>query len=74
MKAAQLRDMTLSELREQLAKDKQELFNLRFRAATQQVENPRRTREGRKNIARILTILQERETQSQQAEPRQGEQ
>ena len=74
MKAAQIREMTMAELREQLAKDRQELFNLRFRAATQQVENPRRTREVRKNIARILTILQEREAESQQAESRQGEQ
>jgi large subunit ribosomal protein L29 len=74
MKAAQLRDMTMAELREQLAKDRQEVFNLRFRAATQQVENPRRTREVRKNVARILTILQEREAQSQQAGSRQGEQ
>ncbi len=64
MKAAELREMTLAELREQLAKDRQELFNLRFRAATQQIENPRRFREVRKNIARILTILHEREAQA----------
>jgi len=63
MKAAQLREMTSAEMREQLAKDRQELFNLRFRAATQQVENPRRTREVRKNIARILTLLHQREAQ-----------
>jgi len=63
MKAAQLREMTSVELREQLGKDRQELFNLRFRAATQQVENPRRTREVRKNIARILTVLHQRDAQ-----------
>lgn len=69
MKAARLREMTTAELHEQLAKDRQEVFNLRFRAATQQVENPRRTREVKKNIARILVILQERTS----PQPRQGE-
>lgn len=53
--------MTMPELREQLEKDRQELFNLRFRASSQQLENPRRAREVRKNIARILTILSQRE-------------
>jgi large subunit ribosomal protein L29 len=62
MKAAALKEMTAQELREQLEKDRQEQFNLRFQAATQQLENPRRIREVRKNIARILTILHERES------------
>jgi large subunit ribosomal protein L29 len=53
--------MTMPELREQLEKDRQELFNLRFQASSQQLENPRRAREVRKNIARILTILSQRE-------------
>jgi large subunit ribosomal protein L29 len=61
MKAAGLRDLTTHELHEQLERDRQEQFNLRFQAATQQLENPRRIREVRKNIARILTILHERE-------------
>jgi len=47
-------------LQEQLEKDRQELFNLRFQAATQQLDNPRRVREVRKNVARILTLLSER--------------
>ncbi len=62
MKPGQLRAMTIVELREQLEEDRQELFNLRFQASTQQLENPRRMREVRKNIARILTILSERGT------------
>jgi len=62
MKAAELRQMTAAELREQLEKDRQELFNLRFQAATQQLDNPRRLRALRRNIARILTILTERAT------------
>jgi large subunit ribosomal protein L29 len=52
--------MTTVELQEQLEKDRQELFNLRFQAATQQLDNPRRVRVVRKNVARILTILSER--------------
>ncbi len=60
MKPAELREMTTVELQEQLEKDRQELFNLRFQAATQQLENPRRVREVRKNVARILTILSQR--------------
>ncbi|MBN1458079.1 MAG: 50S ribosomal protein L29 [Armatimonadetes bacterium] len=60
MKAAALREMTALELQEQLENDRQELFNLRFRSATQQIENTRRIREVRKNIARILTIMSEK--------------
>ena len=60
MKAATLRDMPTVELQEQLEKDRQELFNLRFQSATQQLENTRRIRQVRKNVARVLTILSER--------------
>ena len=60
MKAATLRDMPTTELQQQLEKDRQELFNLRFQSATQQMGNTRRIREVRKNVARILTILSER--------------
>jgi len=62
VKPAELRDMTITELQEQLEKDRQELFNLRFQSSTQQLENPRRIRVVRKNIARILTILSQRES------------
>ena len=65
MKAATLREMTTVELEERLEQDRQELFNLRFQAATQQIENPRRLRGLRKNVARILTLLQERANRSQ---------
>jgi len=57
--------MTTVELEERLEQDRQELFNLRFQAATQQIENPRRLRGLRKNVARILTLLQERANRSQ---------
>jgi large subunit ribosomal protein L29 len=49
-----------AELQERLDQDRQELFNLRFQAATQQIDNVRRMRQVKKNIARILTILAER--------------
>lgn len=49
-----------AELQERLDQDRQELFNLRFQAATQQIDNVRRMRGVKKNIARILTILAER--------------
>jgi large subunit ribosomal protein L29 len=62
MKAKAIREMTLVEMQEQLERDRQEQFNLRFQAATQQLDNPRRLREVRRNIARLLTILQERES------------
>jgi large subunit ribosomal protein L29 len=52
--------MTTAEMQEQLEKDRQEMFNLRFQSATQQLENTRRMRVVRKNVARILTILSER--------------
>ncbi len=57
MKADAIKQMKEAQLREQLEADRQEMFNLRFRAATQQLENPRRIREVRHNIARILTLL-----------------
>ncbi|HHW91381.1 MAG TPA: 50S ribosomal protein L29 [Firmicutes bacterium] len=61
MKAEALRDLTDKELQEKLNDFKEELFNLRFQLATGQLENPLRIRNVRKTIARIKTILRERE-------------
>jgi large subunit ribosomal protein L29 len=61
MKASELRDMTNEELNERVNELKAELFNLRFQLATGQLENPMRIREVKRNIARIKTILRERE-------------
>jgi len=69
VKPTELREMTAAELQEQLERDRQELFNLRFRASAQQLENPRRQRQVRKNIARILTILSEREAAASRTTP-----
>jgi large subunit ribosomal protein L29 len=61
MKANELRDKTNEELRETLTELKGELFNLRFQLATGQLENPMRIREVKRDIARVKTILRERE-------------
>jgi large subunit ribosomal protein L29 len=61
MKVKEIREMNNSELVETLDELKSELFNLRFRLVTGQLENPMRIKEVRKSIARIKTILRERE-------------
>lgn len=59
--AAELRELTAEELVLRLKESKEELFNLRFQMATGQLDNNRRLRTVRKNIARIYTIMRERE-------------
>jgi large subunit ribosomal protein L29 len=61
VKAVELRGRTDDELRTNLSELEQELFNLRFQMVTGQAENPARTKAVRRNIARIKTILRERE-------------
>lgn len=61
MKANEVRDLTDAELEQKVKDFKTELFNLRFQLATGQLDNPMRIREVRKNIARIKTIMRERE-------------
>ena len=61
MKVKEIRDNTLPELNEQLAKLKEELFNLRFQLAINQLENPMRITAVKKDIARIKTIIRENE-------------
>ena len=53
--------MTSEELGRKLDDLKEELFNLRFQMVTAQLDNPMRIREVRRNIARVKTILRERE-------------
>ncbi len=63
MKINELRELSTAELEEKLASYKQELFNLRFQNAINQLENPQRIGDVKKTIARILTIIHERELQ-----------
>jgi large subunit ribosomal protein L29 len=58
---AQLRVSTEEELQAKLAEAKEELFNLRFQGATGQLESHGRLRAVRKEIARIYTVMRERE-------------
>jgi large subunit ribosomal protein L29 len=59
--AGELRELTEDELAERLRGSKEELFNLRFQMATGQLNNNRRLRTVRQEIARIYTVLRERE-------------
>jgi large subunit ribosomal protein L29 len=54
------RKMTLDQLDEQLGKLKKEQFNLRFQIASGQIENTARVREVRRDIARVLTVAEEK--------------
>jgi large subunit ribosomal protein L29 len=60
-KPADVRDMTTDEIREQITQKQEELFRLRFRGATQQLENPSLIKSLRRDVARMRTILRERE-------------
>jgi len=64
----ELRDLGDEELVERLESDKEELFNLRFQLATGQIDNPMRIKDVRHEIARILTIVREREIEADAAE------
>ncbi|EDM70021.1 50S ribosomal protein L29 [Roseobacter sp. AzwK-3b] len=68
MNASELRDKTPDQLREQLNELKKEQFNLRFQAATGQLENPSRMKIARRNAARVLTILNEKAANAANAE------
>ena len=61
MKIGQLRDMSTDELIQKLKDLKEELFNLRFQQATNQLDNPMRIVEVKKTIARVNTLLREEE-------------
>lgn len=61
MKAKDIRALTTDQMLEKERQYKEELFNLRFQQATGQLENTARLRQVRKNIARIKTILSEKE-------------
>jgi large subunit ribosomal protein L29 len=67
MKAEEIREWENSEIAARLGELKEELFRLRFRGATMQLENPRLINNIRKDIARLNTILRERELAQKQA-------
>ncbi|MBO2536414.1 MULTISPECIES: 50S ribosomal protein L29 [Rummeliibacillus] len=61
MKANEIRELTTAEIEVKVKSLKEELFNLRFQLATGQLENTARIREVRKAIARMKTVIRERE-------------
>ncbi len=62
MKPAEVRDLTVAELNQKLSDLKAELFNLRFQHAVNQLDNPMRIKAVKRDIARVKTILLEKET------------
>lgn len=63
VKASAMRDKTADEIRQRLAELREELFNLRFRNSMRQLDSPLKIRQGRREIARLLTVLREKEGQ-----------
>ena len=63
MRARELRDMTDEELEHRLAETRQELFNLRFQGVTGALESTARLKLAKREIARILTVVTEREAE-----------
>ena len=67
MNAKEIRQNTLPELNDQLTKLKEELFNLRFQLAINQLDNPMRIVAVKKDIARIKTVIRENEIKNDSA-------
>ena len=60
MKTTEIRNLSVQELEKKLKELKEELFNLRFQHAINQLENPHKIVDVKKDIARVMTILQEK--------------
>jgi large subunit ribosomal protein L29 len=65
MNGPEIRDMTDDEIRDRIEQLQEERFRLRFRSATQQLENPMLLRNLRHDISRLKTVQRERELQNQ---------
>ena len=65
MELKKMREMSEAELNAELLKMKKDLFNLRFQHVTGQLENPVKMRETKKDIARVKTIIREKELKVQ---------
>ena len=60
MKASELRNMTPEQLNAKLGELKEELFNLRFQLEVKQLENPHKIKEVKHDIARVMTVLRDK--------------
>jgi large subunit ribosomal protein L29 len=63
---AEVRELDVEELQQRVAQSRRELFNLRFQHATGQLENTGQLKEVRKNIARLLTVLNQKQQENAQ--------
>ena len=61
MKPKELRDMSVDQLKQSLISKEEELFNLKIQMFTKQLENPMKVRQARRQVARLKTILREKE-------------
>ena len=64
MKASEIRELTTEELQTKLKTLKEELFNLRFQLAINQLDNPTRIKAVKKDIARVLTVIREQQLEN----------
>jgi large subunit ribosomal protein L29 len=65
MRASDVRDLTDTELREHIQTSRRELFGLRFQHATSELENTASLKRAKREIARALTVLRERELRNE---------
>jgi large subunit ribosomal protein L29 len=72
MKAVELRALALDELKKRLADEEENLANLRFQLATSQLESPIKVRTVRRDIAKLQTVIREKEEASKSAAAEQG--
>jgi large subunit ribosomal protein L29 len=61
MKSKEVRELNVEQLKQQLISKEEELFNLKIQLSTKQLENPMKIREARRHVARLKTILREKE-------------
>ena len=67
MNASEIRELTVDEMQRKLSDLKQELFNLRFQHEIGQLENPRKIKETKQDVARLQTVIREAAVNSQNA-------
>ena len=68
MRASEIRELSPTDITARIAELEEERFRLRFRSATETLENPLRLREIRRDIARLKTVLRERELAAETAQ------
>ena len=66
MKASEMQSMSVEELSKKLADLKEELFNLRFQHAINQLDNPHRIDDVKKDIARVMTVMRQKTAYAQE--------